>query len=153
MSTVVTSAPSAWEYFLRAQHWGTGSHGRAGRKEFWSFFAFGIPALLLFSLPFFAFFLQSVVLAMFDHRGLSYLGVGALLDPMGALVALYFTPGLVKLLIRRSHDLGVPGVFAGLVLLPYAGRFILLLAGLLPSQSGGNAYGAHPSEERATTAL
>lgn len=70
------------------------------------------------------------------------------LSPDTALFLLFLTvPLLVALAVlmaKRCHDIGLPGSFFLLFLVPLAGFVWLIALGFLPGNPGDNAYGPPP---------
>lgn len=99
-------------------------NGRAGRPEFWWFFL----ANLIVSLV------------------LNALAAGA--DLFGVLAILYGLAVLVPSIavgVRRLHDIGKPGVWILIGLIPIVGAIILIVWAAQPGEPGPNAYGPPPA--------
>lgn len=62
-----------------------------------------------------------------------------------AFFLLYCIIPSITVSVRRLHDLGASGWVLVLVLVPYLGPLLLLLAAALPSQPGGDRYGPSPA--------
>jgi uncharacterized membrane protein YhaH (DUF805 family) len=128
-----------WGYFIRCvTDLYADGHGRARRKEYWSFVLFQVLILMLMVLPFLGLTtfegetspdFGALGLAWFCFVGLVYV----------ALVIPYFT-----VMIRRLHDVGLSGWLILIGLIPYFGGMFLFVVSLLPSQPAVNAYGAPP---------
>jgi uncharacterized membrane protein YhaH (DUF805 family) len=98
-------------------------NGRAGRQEFWMFFAIHVGIF--------------VVLAIIDAA----LGLNSVLP------GLYWLATIVPVVavgIRRLHDIGKPGIWILLGLIPCVG-LILLYFFAQESVAGPNEYGDAPS--------
>jgi uncharacterized membrane protein YhaH (DUF805 family) len=98
--------------------------GRAGRAEFWWFFL----ANLIVSLV------------------LNVLGQAA--DLFGVLGLLYGLAVLVPSIavgVRRLHDIGKPGIWILIALIPIVGTIILIVWAAQPGQPGPNEYGPAPA--------
>jgi len=104
--------------------------GRSRRKEFWLFQL--LPVGLLFVSALFG-----LVIGTDAAFGLLLLCLLGLLVPQ------------VAVQVRRFHDLGKPGTFALLNLIPYLGALIVLGFMLLPGEPGENQYGDDPLEPSA----
>jgi len=101
--------------------------GRAGRPEFWYWFAFVIGL--------------QIVIGM----------AGQILPGMtmlGYLVSLVLLLPGIAVSVRRMHDVGKPGLIVLLGLIPIVGLYVLYLA-VQPS-APANAYGAGPATAAAT---
>ena len=64
-----------------------------------------------------------------------------------AVLSLIALPSLVAWLVlvaKRCHDLGLPGLFAVLALLPFVGVFWVIALAFIPGTAGANRYGAAP---------
>lgn len=94
--------------------------GRANRPQFWYFFLFV--------------FIITFVLAFID----TLLFGRSLLSLIFSLATL--VPN-VCLGIRRLHDLGKPGWWYWIFLVPFIGSIILLVLFCLPGENKANAYG------------
>lgn len=118
---------SMWEYFLRAVTRDYAQfHGRARRKEYWSYVLFSF--LFIFGATFIAVFIFGEGLA----------------DLVNLVVSLAFLiPGLAAL-VRRLHDKGLSGWLALLILVPLLGAIALLVLTVLPSEPHANKYGPVP---------
>jgi uncharacterized membrane protein YhaH (DUF805 family) len=53
--------------------------------------------------------------------------------------------GLAVLMAKRCHDIGLPGSYFLLILVPVVGLFWPFALAFLPGNSGPNAYGAPPT--------
>jgi uncharacterized membrane protein YhaH (DUF805 family) len=58
------------------------------------------------------------------------------------LVTLPFLPSQFIITIRRCHDIGLPGFYVLLFLVPMAGVLLLLVLAVLPGSRNANKYGA-----------
>jgi uncharacterized membrane protein YhaH (DUF805 family) len=61
-----------------------------------------------------------------------------------ALIGLPLTIGMLVIAAKRCHDVGLPGSFVLLLLIPFVGLAWLVVLGLLPGKAGPNAYGPPP---------
>lgn len=103
-----------------------GFTGRAARSEFWYFVLFTLIA--------------SVVLSIVDS---AIFGIGVL----GGLFSLAsLIPG-IAVSIRRMHDIGKPGWWILIGLIPLIGALVLIYFYVQPSQAGANEYGPNPYGE------
>lgn len=103
--------------------------GRARRKEFWIYL---LAQLLVVG----ALFAVEVNLGWFDRE----LGIGPL---TGLCLALTF-PTTLALTVRRLHDTGKSGWWYLVVLIPFAGSFMLLGFMIVDGTHGDNHYGQDP---------
>ena len=103
---------------LKTQY--TDYNGRPNRPHFWYFFLFD--------------FIITIVLAFID----TLLFGRSLLSLIFSLATL--VPN-VCLGIRRLHDLGKPGWWYWIFLVPFIGSIILLVLFCLPGENKANAYG------------
>ena len=124
--------------------------GRAGLTEFWSFTLIQIGIMMLFWIPLMA---SAFALAL-TAAATANAGDGA--SPMIAalpgvivlvmiplmLLSLYFIAPSICAKIRRLHDTGKSGLWVLLILAPFGGLALFIMA-LMPSQPGPNQYG-HP---------
>jgi uncharacterized membrane protein YhaH (DUF805 family) len=53
--------------------------------------------------------------------------------------------GIAVVMAKRCHDLGLPGTFFLLILVPLVGLVWLVALGFLPGNPGPNSYGAPPA--------
>ena len=60
-------------------------------------------------------------------------------------IALVLTIGQFVLVAKRSHDLGLPGIFVLLLFVPVIGIGWLLLLAAMPGNQRTNAYGPPPA--------
>jgi uncharacterized membrane protein YhaH (DUF805 family) len=100
--------------------------GRARRKEFWMFFLFHVIAIVVLSI------IDSV---LFNSQGI------------GILSGLYILATLVPYIavgIRRFHDIGKPGLWILIGLIPFVGGLILLYFFVQEGVAGPNEYGEDP---------
>ena len=100
--------------------------GRARRSEYWYFTLFnGIVILVLTALNHFLFG---------DDGG----------NKLGAIYLLVtFLPSLA-VAVRRLHDVGKPGTYYFMNLIPVIGQIILLVKYVSDSEPGNNAFGPNP---------
>jgi uncharacterized membrane protein YhaH (DUF805 family) len=61
------------------------------------------------------------------------------------VVSLPLTIALVVIMAKRCHDIGLPGSFFLLALVPVAGLFWPIALAFLPGNPGVNAYGPPPA--------
>lgn len=107
-------------FFLRPQ-------GRISRREF----ALGAGLVICLDLALLSFLLQDTVLrpeTMF-------------------VIFLFGLPLTIAMLVvaaKRCHDIGLPGSFVLLLLLPFVGVVWLVLLCVLPGKAGPNSYGPQP---------
>ena len=66
---------------------------------------------------------------------------------IGQMVALALCVPVLSAMVRRLHDIGKPGIYALMGLIPLAGPIILLIQLLKPSDVGENAFGPDPNVE------
>ncbi|WP_109505631.1 DUF805 domain-containing protein [Nocardioides speluncae] len=100
--------------------------GRAGRNEFWMFFLFHVIIFVVLSI------IDSVVLSA---------------NGFGILSGLYWLGTIVPSIavgIRRFHDIGKPGIWILLGLIPCVGGLVLLYF-YAQESVGPNEYGEGPS--------
>jgi uncharacterized membrane protein YhaH (DUF805 family) len=112
-------------------------HGRARRKEYWSF-----------QLMYFLVILGTAIIAglmggfdnNFESDSPSYLVLTLFLVVfiLGSIL-----PSLA-VTVRRLHDIGMTGWVILVGLIPYIGWFIIMVMSFIPSQSGDNQYGRYP---------
>jgi uncharacterized membrane protein YhaH (DUF805 family) len=110
-------------FFFRVQ-------GRVGRAEY----ALGIGVIYSVDL--------AVLFYLLNRTELSG-GMSLLLTA----VSLPVLVGLIVLMAKRCHDLGLPGSFVLLLLVPVIGLFWPFALAFLPGNPGPNAYGAPPAFE------
>ena len=104
--------------------------GRARRQEFWMF--------TLIS------FLISFGLAIVDSvAGLTKMAGGSI-SPLQTLYALGVLVPSVAVAIRRLHDIGKPGWWILIGLVPCIGAIVLIVFYAQDSQPGSNEYGPNP---------
>jgi uncharacterized membrane protein YhaH (DUF805 family) len=118
MAAATTS--QLFNFFLRPQ-------GRIGRLEF----ALGAGLVMCLDLA---------LLGFVAHEGV--LTPGTML--VTALIGLPLTIGMLVIAAKRCHDVGLPGSFVLLLLIPFVGVAWLVVLGLLPGKAGPNAYGPPP---------
>ena len=101
--------------------------GRIGRREY----ALGLGFIYALSLAVLTF----VLIRMSDQ------------PPVVALLFLQvpLTVALLVLMAKRCHDLGLPGSFVLLVLVPIAGIVWRVALAFLSGNAGANAYGMPPA--------
>jgi uncharacterized membrane protein YhaH (DUF805 family) len=104
--------------------------GRIGREEY----ALGIT--VVYALNF------SILLYLIVRETMSPLSVVLLL-----LVDIAILVGLAVLMAKRCHDIGLPGSYFLLILVPLLGLFWPIVLGFLPGNTGPNAYGPPPTFE------
>ncbi|MET3835905.1 uncharacterized membrane protein YhaH (DUF805 family) [Brevundimonas sp. UYEF29] len=133
-----------WGYFVRCiTDLYIEGHGRARRKEYWSFALFHFLILMLAFMPI-------IGLAVLDAEagydmeawGVAWIGIVALV--YFALIVPY-----VCVTIRRFHDVGLSGWLILIGLVPYVGGLFTFIISLLPSQPDANVHGAPPKGSRA----
>lgn len=98
--------------------------GRAGRAEFWWFVL--------------ANFIVSLVLNLLGQAA-DLFGIVALLYALAVLVP------SIAVGIRRLHDIGKPGVWILIGLIPIVGTIILIVWAAQPGQPGPNEWGPAPA--------
>lgn len=87
---------------------------------------------------------MSVLLAFFLYRSTlageveSGGGIWSVLFTLLALISLW---SQIALSVKRLHDMGRPGIFALLLLVPFVNAAALVVLCLLPGERGPNAYG------------
>ena len=97
--------------------------GRSRRTEFWMFLLVNIGVSIALG----------VVEAMFGSPGiLSWLYSLAVLVPA------------IAVSIRRLHDIGLPGLWVLLILIPFLNLLLALIFLTRDSQPGANEYGPNP---------
>ncbi|MBU3012369.1 DUF805 domain-containing protein [Polaribacter vadi] len=108
--------------------------GRARRKEYWMFFLFQILIIVLLSL-----------IIIFSSGGFdsneepSDIGL--------IILGFYFLATLIPTIavsVRRLHDTNRSGWWYLLVIIPYIGRFVLLIFNCMDSYNGSNKWGENP---------
>lgn len=135
-----------WGYFIKCMKMYVDGRGRASRKEFWSFVLFGYLSMILVVL------LGGMAVALLAGQAHAQSTMDS--DPADAagaavvllfwLIRLPFIPPYFAVSARRWHDIGASGWLALLILIPYAGTLIMLVAGLIPSQPTRNEYDRSP---------
>ncbi len=105
--------------------------GRSTRAEYW---IFGIWLMVLLVV---ATLLDAMLGTLNLRLGIGWLSIGVLV--------LTFVPSL-SLSVRRLHDIGQSGWWAGIGLLPGLGMVALALAALFDGQRRTNAYGPDPKQ-------
>ncbi|WP_341228566.1 DUF805 domain-containing protein [uncultured Arcticibacterium sp.] len=106
--------------------------GRARRKAYWMFFLFNMIAVFITTL------LDNTLGMTFDGEDVMGRGYIYLL-----YMLFTFVPNL-GMTLRRLHDVGKPGAFILIGLIPLVGAFWLLVLFCTDSQYGENAYGPNP---------
>lgn len=142
-----------WGYFKKVMGKSFDGHGRARRKEYWSFalFTFLIMSLVYVPLIFTAVGAISSA-AMSDSYGYE-MDPSALFGALGVwvylvlVVAIVFTPAGITVMIRRLHDIGLSGWLVLVGLVPYLGGIFLFVCALIPSQAAVNKHGAIPKPQ------
>jgi uncharacterized membrane protein YhaH (DUF805 family) len=100
------------------------------------------------------------------NREVYWLGIGLLWSVLFVLVGMMIDPssddsvpgGVIllaipslwcemALLVKRQHDRGMPWYWCLLAFIPILGAAWMVLAGLIPGDSGANAYGARANEK------
>jgi uncharacterized membrane protein YhaH (DUF805 family) len=104
--------------------------GRIGRQEY----ALGIT--VVYALNF------SILFYLIVRETMSPVGIVLLL-----LVDIAILVGLAVLMAKRCHDIGLPGLYFLLILVPLIGLFWPIVLALLPGNPGANAYGPPPTFE------
>jgi len=97
--------------------------GRARRSEYWYFTLFN-------------FIVSFVLTAVLGEAGSTISGIYSLVT---------LVPGLA-VCWRRMHDIGKPGAYSLLVLLPIVGWILVLVWYCKDSEPGSNAFGAYPKQ-------
>ena len=112
-------------------------HGRASLAEFWYFvvcyFIVGFSALLLVGVI-------SSVLNIFPSFFLTLIFI-TILNFLPLLLSIALCVPYVCISIRRLHDIGKPGIFCLVSLIPLAGLFILIYFLAQKGDVESNAYG------------
>jgi uncharacterized membrane protein YhaH (DUF805 family) len=108
-------------FYLRPQ-------GRIGRSEF----ALGVLLLWLITL---------IVLLLLVR----FADAAPLLAPLLFVLTLPLTIGMAVLVVKRCHDLGLPGSFMLLMFVPLIGIVWLVALLFIPGNAAPNAYGAPPT--------
>lgn len=120
---------SVWEWFLYCIANYFSGHGRASRKEYWSFMLFATLFLAA------AFFIDVAIGAYSEDIGLglfsSIVGLGLVIPNFAVSV-------------RRAHDLGRTGYISVLLLLPFL-QWALMIYFLFPGEPEENQYGMDPT--------
>jgi uncharacterized membrane protein YhaH (DUF805 family) len=120
-----------WGYFVRAVTRDYAAfHGRARRKEFWSF---ALGQLIVLASVFFVVGLVSRP----DDRFVVF-------TILMAICAATVVP-MVAVSVRRLHDLGVSGWAFLIVFIPAIGGTLMFIFYILPSQMEENKYGPVPA--------
>jgi uncharacterized membrane protein YhaH (DUF805 family) len=108
--------------------------GRARRKEYWMYTLFNSIVFLVLYLP------AVIIPGVTQNTDLLFLL---------ALPALYglavFTPSLA-MLVRRFHDQDKSGLFALLMLIPYANGVLMIIFGCIDGTPGPNRFGPNPKD-------
>ncbi|MDA0352781.1 MAG: DUF805 domain-containing protein [Chloroflexi bacterium] len=98
--------------------------GRAARRQYWLWVLFAVVV--------------SIVTSIVG----SIIGVGSILNFIAALAL--FLPGLAYA-VRRMHDIGKPGWYLLIGLIPFLGWIYVIYLAVQPSQPQTNAWGAVPA--------
>lgn len=130
-----------WGYFWRGL---TGNYfnfaGRARRKEYWGYCLFWTIALLaIVGIGIFA----DVEMGNLDSAEMPAVTVGL----FGVFLLGTFLPGL-GMIVRRLHDIGLPGWLCLVMLIPSIGGLIILVFALIPTQARENQWGPVPAGVR-----
>ncbi|GAW41253.1 Inner membrane protein YhaH [Brevundimonas sp. SH203] len=128
-----------WGYFVRCiTDLYIEGHGRARRKEYWSFALFHFLILMLAFMPIIGLAVLEAE-AGYDMEvwGVAWICIVALV--YFALIVPY-----VCVTIRRFHDVGLSGWLILIGLVPYVGGLFTFIVSLLPSQPAVNVHGAPP---------
>lgn len=128
-----------WGYFVRCiTNLYIEGHGRARRKEYWSFALFHFLILMLAFMPI-------IGLAVLDaEAGYDMEAWGVAWICIVALVYFALIVPYVCVTIRRFHDVGLTGWLILIGLVPYVGGLFTFIVSLLPSQPDANVHGAPP---------
>ena len=97
--------------------------GRSRRMEFWMFLLVNIGVSIALG----------VVEAMFGSPGI-----------LGWLYSLAVLVPAIAVSIRRLHDIGLPGLWVLLILIPFLNLLLALIFLTRDSQPGSNEYGPNP---------
>jgi len=106
-------------------------HGRARRREYWSFIAFNWLVLMCL------FVLMSVF-------GASLESAESVLIPLFGIYWFSILLPLIALFVRRLHDINLNGWWLLLGVLPYVGPFFILAIVCIDSAARTNKYGKDP---------
>lgn len=101
--------------------------GRARRSEYWYFTLFNFIISLVLSI-------------LFNASGLKFFQILSSLWSLAVLV-----PGLA-VAVRRLHDIGKPGPWILIALVPIVGWILLIVWYCKDSDPGENDYGPNPKE-------
>jgi len=104
--------------------------GRAARPEYWWFFLFV--------------FLCSVVLTTIDSRVLGTSNVLWHFGLMNGLFTLAIIVPMIAVGVRRLHDIGRPGWWIAIGLIPLVGGLVLIYWFVQRGSRGPNEYGPAP---------
>lgn len=128
---------SMWQYFTRAlEHKYADFHGRARRKEYWSYTLFYLLILMGIAL----------VGALIDGAA-GNLGPNGVPIVMSILLVIFYFGTVIPtlaVLARRMHDLNITAWIILISLVPYIGSLILLILCLLPTNPQPNKHGPPP---------
>jgi uncharacterized membrane protein YhaH (DUF805 family) len=102
--------------------------GRIGREEY----ALGVT--VVYALNF------SILFYLIVRETMSPISIVLLL-----LLDIAILVGLAVLMAKRCHDVGLPGSYFLLILVPLVGLFWPIVLGFLPGNPGPNAYGPAPT--------
>ncbi|WP_181669095.1 DUF805 domain-containing protein [Brevundimonas vesicularis] len=128
-----------WGYFVRCvTDLYIEGHGRARRKEYWSFALFQFLIMVIAFMPVIGLAIADAEMG-YDMEAWGMAWVCLLILVYLALVA----PG-IAVTIRRFHDVGFSGWLILIGLIPYVGGLFIFIVSLLPSQPGANVHGAPP---------
>jgi len=103
--------------------------GRAGRKEYWSFFILNFIIGMMF-------IYLDLIAGTFSHSS----GIGI----FGGLYSISVLIPSLAVSVRRLHDTGRNGIWLLIWFVPVIGFIILLIFMLQGSQEGENKYGENP---------
>jgi uncharacterized membrane protein YhaH (DUF805 family) len=119
-------------------------NGRAGRKEFWYFTLVNVVIYLIFH-SFLSFHIYRLYCTPHYTPTINDVEIMMLFSYVFVLIYMvaFFIPS-VAVGVRRLHDIGKPGWFYFLVLIPIIGWLVLLYFFVLDSQPGENQFGPNP---------
>ncbi|MCE7996247.1 MAG: DUF805 domain-containing protein [Roseivirga sp.] len=106
-------------------------NGRATRQEYWTF------TLINFLIAMGILIIESMFLGTFDEDGYGILYI---------IYAFVVLLPVVAVNVRRLHDIGKPGYFLLITLIPGIGGILMLIYALRESDYGSNRYGPHPKQ-------
>jgi len=113
------------QWYLKALRQYADFKGRAQRKEYWMFTLFNLIIM--------------VVLQLVGGGGEGGLG-----DVLSGIYSLGVLLPSVGVTVRRLHDIGKPGWWALLMIVPIIGALVLIYFAVQDSQEGSNEYGPNP---------